>query len=112
MTLSPLSFCRAGNDFSLFGRGLEILMLTVMAELCNDAMLKTPTLTSRWSSFLPFLKQDESHDWQEARAGRHVSKKDCLLLQMLREVRVTLFPPQHGSEHSQAKLQHTADQHQ
>lgn len=83
VTLSPLSFCRIGNDFSLFRRGLEVLMLTVTTELCNDAMLKTPTLISRWSSFLPFLKQDESHDWQEARAGGHVSKKGSLLLQML-----------------------------
>lgn len=29
-----------------------------------------------------------------------------------REVRVTLFPPQRGSQHSQAKLQHTEDHHQ
>ena len=83
MTLSPLSFYRVGNEFSLFRRGLEILMLTVTTELCNDATLKTPTLISRWLSFLPFLKQDESHDWQEARIGGHASKKGSLLLQML-----------------------------
>lgn len=75
VTLSPLSFCRVDNDCSLFRRGLEILMPTVMTELCNDATLKTPTLISRWLSFLPFLKQDESHDWQEARVGDMSQRK-------------------------------------
>lgn len=75
VTLSVFSFCRVGNDFSLFGRGLEILMLAVMTGLCNDATLKTQTLISRWLSFLPFLKQNESHGWQEARVGDMSQRK-------------------------------------